>query len=63
MILERLHAFWHAESGAFTFDWALQMGVVVLVSAMILSSITTGDEVSSTGHTHFNGYTITSQYP
>lgn len=63
MKLEVLGRFCAEEAGGFTADWMLQLGLIALVCAGVLSSVTTGDDLSSNGNTHYNDYTITSQYP
>ncbi|WP_375260961.1 hypothetical protein [Palleronia sp.] len=63
MKLEVLSIFCAEEAGGLNLDWMLQLALITVVCAGVLSSVTTGDGLSSTGNTHYNGYTITSQYP
>ncbi|SPJ24767.1 hypothetical protein [Palleronia abyssalis] len=59
----QVRSFIGSEDGAFTADWAMQAATVLFVGVMVLSSVDQGDRVSSRGDTHYNGFTITSQYP
>ncbi|TDL76311.1 hypothetical protein E2L08_13800 [Palleronia sediminis] len=62
MTVSMFKKFAASQDGGISGDWVLQVGLIVALAIGVLSAVSNNQETASSGHTHYNGYTITTQF-